>query len=867
MKLLPLGQVSKEAWNEACEKSDEAWLFHTHEWVDLESRFFAEANYSFAIVGGRGEVLGVHPLYVRTMGEKLLDSGVHRHTGLALRNDLGSAEMKTARALVMNHIFDLARQHDVDRIQLNSHNLAPLNLSCRREDIPFWVSDYGFYLGLHFSTQGVVPVPGMATCCADQIVNLEGQDETTLFRNLEGSCQRAIRKAQKHGLKIVFAHDKADVDEYYQLAQVSAARTGEMLPSKDYYSSIFERLHPLRKCQILFSVHDSQKIGALFLLVEKGAVSFMAGASRPDCLPMRPNDLMHWAAIKWAKDHGYSNYRLGPIFPEMDREWPLSRVSRFKKKFGGRNVPTIQGSFFLKPEKYLETGLKEISVLTQKHPKSPVDGEMGRGPVGLKWESRDHQGAEGLRTILHNYGLIDLPFGSLSWITPSGQSHPPVIVASLESRAADLGCRVHVEPGRKLYYARRRQFRLFPSRTIAYHALLPHTTFSGDGVTPVWVNDAGRAVIAWYQGQNGKALLIGLDVEEEIIRHRQGDPVRVEEAGSKGGFGFDHERPNYLFLDQIVPQYRTQPWADNLGFVLAEHLSQLTGHPLLEPLPTGSKGLLLLTGDDDQAWLEKYQDQLKVVGDVPITYFLHHKTRHTSETVAKLPSTVEFGVHPDALDDPDAYDRLCAEQVKQLRDLTNQPMRAVRNHGFLNRGYLGHLQAWEQNDLCLDVNYPGVDGTALNGSFLPMRVRRPDRSWSDHYSLLTLFGDGMIYALQLSQRQAVRKIRQLAAQIEGSYPGVIVFNFHPQNIDDTRRLHEEVVRLARRPGWIAMGVESYLRWLEILHDLHIERVSKNGVRVTSSKPVGGLVLRFPENGRWRRKAVEPWAGTVEVQFS
>lgn len=125
----------------------------------------------------------------------------------------------------------------------------------------------------------------------------------------------------------------------------------------------------------------------------------------------------------------------------------------------------------------------------------------------------------------------------------------------------------------------------------------------------------------------------------------------------------------------------------------------------------------------------------------------------------------------------------------------------------------------------------------------------------------------MIYALQLSQRQAVRKIRQLAAQIEGSYPGVIVFNFHPQNIDDTRRLHEEVVRLARRPGWIAMGVESYLRWLELLHDLHIECVSKNGVRVTSSKPVGGLVLRFPENGRWRRKAVEPWAGTVEVQFS
>jgi hypothetical protein len=183
----------------------------------------------------------------------------------------------------------------------------------------------------------------------------------------------------------------------------------------------------------------------------------------------------------------------------------------------------------------------------------------------------------------------------------------------------------------------------------------------------------------------------------------------------------------------------------------------------------------------------------------------------------------------------------------------------------LNRGYLGHLNAWEENGLKLDVNYPGVDGTALNGSFLPMKVRRPDGTWSDHYSLLTAFGDGMVFALKMSQRQAARKIRRVAKQIEKNGPGVLVFNFHPQNIDHTRRLHQEVVSLARRPGWIAIGMESYLDWIETLDSLRID-YSRNRIVLTSPKEVRGLVLKCPVPGGWKRIEIEPWSGRKEVHI-
>ncbi len=381
----------------------------------------------------------------------------------------------------------------------------------------------------------------------------------------------------------------------------------------------------------------------------------------------------------------------------------------------------------------------------------------------------------------------------------------------------------------------------------------------------MWINEWKRAVIAWH-GNEKKILLVGLDAVEEIIRYRQGDPSKVKTVTYKGGMGFDYERPNYLFEDQIVPKYKSEPWADNLGFFLAETFSRMRGFPLVEVLPEGAKGAIILTGDDDQALLEQFEEQLKVLGDFPITYFLVPQTRYNLKMLNELPVNVDIGVHPDALDNPTEYSRLCTEQTDKIREMSGKPVRTIRNHGFLNNGYLGHLKAWEDNGLKLDVNYPGVDGTALNASLLPMRVRRQDNSWSDHYSLLTVFGDGIINALNLTQNNAAKKIRCIVKQIEEGYPGVLVFNFHPQNLNDTHILHREVVKYSNREGWIALGLERYLDWLELLENLKI-CYTEGEFLFISQKPIKGLVLRHWVGNSWKRIKLEPWSGKKEVYLN
>ena len=124
----------------------------------------------------------------------------------------------------------------------------------------------------------------------------------------------------------------------------------------------------------------------------------------------------------------------------------------------------------------------------------------------------------------------------------------------------------------------------------------------------------------------------------------------------------------------------------------------------------------------------------------------------------------------------------------------------------------------------------------------------------------------MIYALDLTDAEGAQRIRKLALQVERSFPGVLVFNLHPQNVGVSPDLHREVIQLANRPGWIALGLESYLHWLKRLRGLRVQIQDPRHVRLECGDggDVRNLVLRFPSRGGWQRREVAPWSGHLSV---
>lgn len=308
-------------------------------------------------------------------------------------------------------------------------------------------------------------------------------------------------------------------------------------------------------------------------------------------------------------------------------------------------------------------------------------------------------------------------------------------------------------------------------------------------------------------------LVVGTDLAGDLVRYRQGDPARVEHRQTTAMWGIAGERPIYLFDAQQPPGSEHDRQADWWAMALAVTVSKAAGKPLLPMLPNGAPGAIVVTGDDDQAYLEKYDEQIDLLNGLPVTYFLHPLTRHTPQTIAAIRTRtrVELGLHPDAIEHPDRYAELFRTQAAWFHQLTGMNADLVRNHGFLNDGYWGHLPVWLAHGVRVSSNLPGVNGTVLNGSLLPARMAW-DGALTPHWSILTAVGDGVRYALGADGPESARCITDLATRIETSrLPGVIVVNLHPQNVADTREMHAALHQLRER-GFVAMTLGECIDW-------------------------------------------------------
>ena len=170
--------------------------------------------------------------------------------------------------------------------------------------------------------------------------------------------------------------------------------------------------------------------------------------------------------------------------------------------------------------------------------------------------------------------------------------------------------------------------------------------------SPVWVK---------FDVLGGTLFLIGSDVVADLVRYRQGDPAAANQKDKTSRlWDFDMERPVYLFEKQLEGLHSHERPADVIAMGLVTAISSALGVSPRPLLPDGAPGAVVITGDDDQAYLEKYKEQLEVLGELPITYFLHPSTRHDKNSIKSMlgSSNIDLGLHPDALDAPEDYGRL-----------------------------------------------------------------------------------------------------------------------------------------------------------------------------------------------------------------
>lgn len=367
MKLVAFREIPAETWDAVCDASEQAWLFHRSDWIAIEERHFVGENLSVGFES-RGRLVAVLPLYFSDTSsgaaqENLLHSGIHRHAGLACLPQLDHESLAALKSQMQNYLLEQAALRNCHRIHLSVQSLAPESLNgAPVKEAPFFVSEWDFHYGVAFGPGGLYPAPGMSTVACDQIVMLDG-DEDVLFARLVEACRRNVRKALKSGVSVRVLAERDSIARYYEMAQVSAQRTGESLAPMAYYEDVWKALWPTNRCRLLVAEHDGVAIAMLLAIVDKGGASYLGGVSTAKGLELRANDLVHWELIRVLREGGERCYRLGPAFPGLPDDWPIARVSRFKTKFGARSVPLVVGSRFLEPRHYYDRGVELLRLL------------------------------------------------------------------------------------------------------------------------------------------------------------------------------------------------------------------------------------------------------------------------------------------------------------------------------------------------------------------------------------------------------------------------------------------------------------------------------------------------------------------------
>ena len=153
-------------------------------------------------------------------------------------------------------------------------------------------------------------------------------DLDTLWMSLHSSARRAIRKARKNGMVVQAAASKEDLRAFFELhLKVRKYKYRLLAQPYSFFENIWEQFIERQNGLLLLARHEGEVIGGIFFLEWKDGMYYKFNSSAPSFLAQRPNDLLLWKGIEYAKEKGFAHLDLGLS------DWDQEGLVRYKRKF------------------------------------------------------------------------------------------------------------------------------------------------------------------------------------------------------------------------------------------------------------------------------------------------------------------------------------------------------------------------------------------------------------------------------------------------------------------------------------------------------------------------------------------------------
>jgi hypothetical protein len=137
--------------------------------------------------------------------------------------------------------------------------------------------------------------------------------EDKLFNNMNSACRRCVRKAEKSGVILEEAHDLDFADEYYEQLKDVFAKQG-LVPTYtiERVRALIRNLEPTGRLLLVRARDPEGKCIATGIFPGFNRIAeFWGNASLRSSQSLRPNEAIHWYAMRYWKRRGAEIYDWG----------------------------------------------------------------------------------------------------------------------------------------------------------------------------------------------------------------------------------------------------------------------------------------------------------------------------------------------------------------------------------------------------------------------------------------------------------------------------------------------------------------------------------------------------------------------------
>jgi Acetyltransferase (GNAT) domain len=321
---MPLDEVSKQGldpatWNAVVDTAPAAWLFHRFEFQETLATWPVYEDLSFALVDSKGgQVHALVPCHRRA--SDALESLGGPVTAQVLGPNQSRAALEQAHAALRQKAATL----NLPRVQVRLLAMAERyrGEACPRVN-PLLA--YGY----------------RNTLSQTYVVDLR-RDEAKIWDRLAPDCRTHVRKAEKEGCTVRLASaSKEDLEIYYELHRETYHRTGVSPHPFAYFEAIWRHFVAEGRAIVFFAERAGQVIAADNEAFYKNAMSGWTAAGKEEAARVGANNLLHWHAMRWARENRAEWYESGEAFPGAT-EGKSKGLNAFKKSFGGELYPVYK---------------------------------------------------------------------------------------------------------------------------------------------------------------------------------------------------------------------------------------------------------------------------------------------------------------------------------------------------------------------------------------------------------------------------------------------------------------------------------------------------------------------------------------------